>query len=284
MRMYNAISLSSGAARGLYQLGALHAAECNGLLKNVKYFAGTSVGSIIALLLAIGYTPMSLFTHICIEDISKCLQQQSLDIKTLMNHWGAVDISVFREYLAKMIIHKWGGIPTFAELAKDNIYFLCPAYRLKHSQPRVYFNYKTHPNMSVLDAALLSSTIPFLFRSANWEGDFYIDGGVFDLNPVNTLHTFISSSETPNILCVNLDLRRSDEDTVITSLMEYVKEIAFVSMYAQPDIEQSEHIDCIKLVTDVNSQISIQVDNKLKIKWFCAGLEQGLNFFKGKFD
>ena len=53
--MYTGISLSSGAARGIYQLGALHAAECKQFLKDVKYYIGTSIGSMIALLLAVGW-------------------------------------------------------------------------------------------------------------------------------------------------------------------------------------------------------------------------------------
>ena len=42
--MYEAISLSSGSTLGFYQLGALHAAESRGLLKQIKvYVTGVEI-------------------------------------------------------------------------------------------------------------------------------------------------------------------------------------------------------------------------------------------------
>ena len=54
---YNSLVLSGGAVRGLAIIGALQYAYDNFLLKNVKFFFGTSVGAIICYLLVIGYTP-----------------------------------------------------------------------------------------------------------------------------------------------------------------------------------------------------------------------------------
>src|SRR5690348_897778 len=57
-KQYTGLCLSSGGIRGLIQLGALHEFWNRGYLTNLQYYAGSSVGSVISLLLAIGYEPI----------------------------------------------------------------------------------------------------------------------------------------------------------------------------------------------------------------------------------
>ena len=40
----------------------------------------------------------------------------------------------------------------------------------------------------------------------------------------------------------------------------------------------SKHLDLLKLHTDIKAAYNLQLDNKIKIKWFCSGLRQALNF------
>ena len=285
---YKALVLSSGAARGFYQLGALHAFDARHQLDDIKCFAGTSVGAIICLLLAVGWKPINLFSHTCTEDISQFFDFNSLDITRALDKWGMMDPNKLREYIKRMIITKWGGIPTFADLYKHNITFICTAYRMRHHAPKVYFSHHTHPNMSCLDAAMLSANIPLVFQSTRYDGDFYIDGGTFDQNPVRyvldymKLHDMLEPED--KILNISLDLRNfegsRDIDGEIKNISEYVKEIIFLCMYAQDDLttHSSKHLDLLKLHTDIKAAYNLQLDNKIKIKWFCSGLRQALNF------
>ena len=285
--MYIGLSLSGGASRGIYQLGALHAAYSKNLLSSVKYFCGTSIGSIICLLLAIGYEPMDIFTYICINDISKVIDQVSLDLKGIVKNWGLIDINIFKEYFRKLVILKWGGVPTFQELYNAGKILICTSYKLKNTDPRVYFSYKTHPNMSCLDAVLLSSNIPFLFRAVNYDGDYYIDGGIFDNNPAYYLQDYMKEDKIDfekdgKIFACALDMRsiNTPEESVILNAFDYAKEIIMACFYSQSYTISSQHIDYCLLTTDSAEKIVLDVDNKMKISWFCNGLEQGLNFFK----
>ena len=278
--MYSGVSLSSGAIRGIYQLGALHAAQINGSLKNVKVWAGTSVGAVIAMLMAIGWSAMDLFTHICTDDINKHTNLANIDINNALKDWGMFDNIDLRTYVSKMILQKWGGIPTFEELHQAGITFVCTAFKIKSHHPRVYFSYETHPKMSVLDAVMLSVNIPMIFKAINYEGDYYIDGGVFDLNPANHITKYIQQHE--KILSVSLDLRSYNDDCSVNSLMDYVKELVWLSMFNQQPVQDGPQIDNIMLDTDLSIPISLGVNNQTKIKYFVSGLEQGLHFLKSK--
>ncbi len=284
---YIGISLSSGSSRGVYQLGALHAADISEKCNNVKYFAGTSVGSIIALLLAVGWKPLELFSYICIHDFTQVYSLQ-FDIPTAIKKWGAIDITPLREYISKLVIQKAGGIPTFKTLANEGKYFIATAYKLKSKEPNVYFSVDTHPNMSVVDAVLLSSSIPFVFQAQNYDGDYYIDGGCFDLCPSAFLHTYIQTHEKTSthkkVLSVTLDLRQSsdEEQEVISDFMDYLKELVFVVMYNQKPLQSIEAIDTLQLSTEVNDNLHLQIDKQTKIKWFCSGVQQGLEYFTPK--
>jgi hypothetical protein len=289
---YLGISLSSGATRGLYTLGALHAAECNGLLTHVKYYGGCSIGSIIAMLLAIGYKPIELFTVLCTNDISNTVEFGTIDLTEVLKNWGMLSTQPLRSYLSQHIISKYGGIPTFEELYKTtgNV-LVCPAYRLKSSEPRVYFSHLTYPKMSVLDAVMLSSNIPFVFQAMSYEDYYYIDGGTFDLNPIAKVEEMIRADfgrldvlPDYKILSITLDIRTTHEaDGKMKNVYDYIKEIAFLSMYCQQQIASTPTVDNVYLDTGSNAKslALLKLDNKLKMKWFCSGLEQGLAYFKG---
>ena len=278
---YNGVSFSIGAARGFYLLGALHAAEINDKLKQVTYFAGTSIGAAIALLVAVGWTGLEVFTHLCTDDISKYVSMD-LDVQTILTKWGMMNTEKMKVYLTRMIVSKWGGVPTFADLHKQGKVFICCAYRLKSINPCVYFSHKSHASMSTLDAVMLSMNLPFMFEGRQYEGSYYIDGGLFDKNPAKYLETFMLDEEVqPKILALSLGSREASELTEqVASFKEYIQEVLFVSMYQQRRIESSNTIDSLYLQTiNSNSLPSLIISNKTKIDWFCSGLNQGLNYF-----
>lgn len=303
--MYIGISLSSGGARGLYELGAIHAADCNKLLQNVKYYAGCSIGSVICLLLCVGWTSIDLFTTLCTDDFFK-EQTINMDVPTALNKWGVVDTKEYRQYLKRLVLQKYGGVPTFLELYKQTGKILtCCAYRLKSDDPCVYFNYKSHPDMNVIDAVMLSSNIPFLFQATKYNDEYYIDGSMFDANPIRYLERFICKEEnnahflTDNnykLLCISIHPRHRSfgknedddnnetdadekEEKNVTSLMEYIREILFIPMYCLQKVESTRTLHSISLVTCANG-LTLVADNKTKVRWFCEGLQQGLEFLK----
>jgi len=297
-RVFNAVCLSSGSVRGIFQLGALYAADFSGALNQVKYYAGTSVGAIISMLMAVGWHPIDIFTYICVNDFTKLLPN-NLDIVNTFSKWGAVDPQPLKEFIKKMVLQKYGGCPTFKQLAKEGKIFVCPAYRLRHTHSNVYFSPETTPDMSVVDAVMLSSNIPFVFQSQTHQDDYYIDGAVFDHNPASFLSSYITKhhDETPSILNVSVHVRQEEQVTDTSNidsqdgddeklaqlkqltLMEYVKEIMMVALYSQQKVNSTDEIYRMDIHTGTTTWTSLP-DKAEKIKWFCEGTEQALPHFK----
>ena len=75
---FNGLCISSGGIKGVIMLGALHHFYINNKLQDIKYYAGTSVGSIIIYLLSVGYSPLEILAFSCDDEITKQLQNINL--------------------------------------------------------------------------------------------------------------------------------------------------------------------------------------------------------------
>ena len=154
----------------------------------------------------------------------------------------------------------------------------------------MYFNRLTHPNMSTLDAVMLSCSIPFLFFAQSFEGSHYIDGGVFDINPVRYLENYIKQHhnfKNFKVLGVSLAVRcavEENDEGHIETFVDFAKEIMLISLYNQPRLACTLHSDCLNIDTGKSAEgtPALNVDNRTKIRWFCDGLEQGLAYFKSR--
>ena len=65
---FTKLVLSGGGPRGLAIIGALHYAHEKNMLNNINEYYGTSIGSVISLLLLIGYTPVEAFQQFFMID------------------------------------------------------------------------------------------------------------------------------------------------------------------------------------------------------------------------
>jgi len=270
---YNAIVLSSGAARGIYQLGALNYLHSLHLLKDIKYFAGTSVGAAIALCIAIGYTPLEVCSYLCANDVNQCFKFK-LNFYTLLETWGFIDRNILKEYLTSLVIKKVGKIPTFKNLSDTGKIFICTSYCITSEHPKVYFSPKTHPNMSVVEAVMLSANIPLIFTKADFEDDIYIDGGMFDRLPAEFVYSYIADEwETPEVLII--DLSKGTSIKRCNSIQDYIKYILYAPLDTQRHhkfVKKGMHYFLIHCNHDGPLTLTMSTDEK--IKSFCKGSEE----------
>ena len=142
--------------------------------------------------------------------------------------------------------------------------------------------------MSALEAVMLSGNVPFVFEAAKYDNSYYVDGGLFDLNPAHYLEEFIkgeeSTSEHQKILSVSLGIRDVEDEITepIKTILEYAREVLFVSMYQQKEVENTEVIDSMFIKTINPNNFTLDISNQNKIEWFCSGLQQGLDYFMAK--
>ena len=181
-KYFEALVLSGGGFKGFLQLGVLHYLYENGLeLDTITEFSGTSIGSIICLLLIVGYKPLEIFKKILKVKFEDFVRLQSFEEiyknKSLLSIEGAF------EFLDDMIIEKMERIPTLLELFKQTGKTLYSCCAIVNSGSLEFISYKNNPHMLCTKAVRLSSNIPFIFKKIKNDGKIYADGGLLNNIP-----------------------------------------------------------------------------------------------------
>ena len=114
-------------------------------MKEIKNYIGTSSGSIICFLLAIGYTPIEIMVYICTHQLLERIQH--FNVVAMINGGGASSFISIYEQLEKMTIEKIGYIPTFQDLkTKFNANLTCITYNLTENKTE-YLSVDNYPNL-----------------------------------------------------------------------------------------------------------------------------------------
>lgn len=203
MEDFDSIVLSGGGPNGLATLGVLHYYFQKNKIDTtkIKELAGTSIGSVICLLLACGYTPIEILSEMCMIDNFFDFKQTKNIIHNIKN-MGAISIDPFINKISELLIRKTGEIYTFQKLFdKTGKILYISATNVTDTKEIKYF-YKTHPNLSCLEAVKQSCNIPVIFHKIVFEGKCISDGGVSNNYPwdyisessVKTLGVFIEDN------------------------------------------------------------------------------------------
>lgn len=197
--MYSNLVLSGGALRAVALLGAIKYLEDLNLLKNIKQFVGTSAGSIISFLLIIGYKSNEIVK--LFENNVDYITQFNIDIDNLSNildDYGMDDCSRNKEKLEDFLYKKINSKTiTFLELTKKfGVNFVVTGTNLTKRQTD-YFNVDNYPNMNVIDALIISSCIPLIYKPITFNDCLYVDGGIYDNFPLKYFKN--NSTETLGI-------------------------------------------------------------------------------------
>lgn len=115
-KKYDKIVLSGGAIKGFSILGSLQYLYEHQLINDVHKYVGTSVGSGILYLLAIGYTPIEIIVKTITSQFMKKMQ---LNIFSLTQGYGAYDWNVIEEFLKVLTLDKIGRFISLNELYTD---------------------------------------------------------------------------------------------------------------------------------------------------------------------
>lgn len=177
--MIENLVLSGGSIKGLTYLGLIKSLQENpDFYKNIKCFAGASVGSIIStfLVLDIKYEFLTKFID---TDFSQFLQ---LDIEDLIEKFGLDSGKNYME-LIEEILGEDKEI-TFLDIFKKTGKRLIISATCLNNYNIEYFDYISHPKLKVIDGIRASISIPFLFTSVCMNDKTYIDGALLEPMPI----------------------------------------------------------------------------------------------------
>ena len=208
-------------------IGSLKALESR--LVDVKEISGSSAGSILALLLALGLSVDEIFEISLSLNIPEFVK---LRIGSFFNKFGFVDLDPIRNKLVEVC----GCDPTFEEL---DMKIYVSAYCLNSSTTE-YFSRDTHPKMKVIDAVCMSMAIPLIFACGKYQGRTYVDGGTQEQYPMSPF----LDKKPHEVTCIKLKMDRVYQEeinnprqfveslirSVVTNREEYSKYINLIEI------------------------------------------------------
>jgi predicted patatin/cPLA2 family phospholipase len=198
---FDTICMSGGGIKGFSFVGALDYLESNSYIDTtkIKNWVGTSAGAILCFLFTLGYTIQEIIDFILNFNFSKVQSEPSID--NLLVGFGIDDGSKLKFIIIEFLKEKYDLEDiTFIELFNlTNKKFTIIGTNFSKGT-EVVFNYETTPNMSVIMAVRISSSVPVIFTPVLYESDYWIDGAFVNnfpikyCNPNTTLGIYIKNS------------------------------------------------------------------------------------------
>jgi len=190
---YEYLVLSGGGVKCVAEAGAVLELERRGILQNMKGFAGTSGGSILAALLACKYTAREIIDMLMQLDYKQMLDvawEPAECIERLLKGFGICTGNFLLNFMQEKIGAKTGDENiTLAELYKVTGLELVITVSCVNEQIPYYLSHQTAPDCPVALAVRMSSSIPYVFESVEWKGRRWVDGGMLDNDPITCFNS-----------------------------------------------------------------------------------------------
>ena len=265
---YDTICISGGSVKGLTALGSIQYLYDNFLNEKLVNFIGTSCGSIICYLLAIGYTPIEIMVYICTNHIVEKIQ--NFNLVDMINGNGATSYNPINETLEKITLDKIGRLITMGELKeKYKKKLICVTYNITLNKTE-YISYENYPELPCLIALRMSCNIPLLFDTFKYMNNYYLDGALTDNFPLEKAQEIGSK-------IIGFVLHSQDPpDNPSNKMLEYFFGIIniFIKDMTQKQIKQkNEKSTIINLYSKVSNMFDFFVKSRDKLEMFSQGYQ-----------
>lgn len=269
--------LSGGSIKGISHIGSLKILNEYGILTNIKTIACSSVGSAIAILHCIGFTPDEMFNFIDMFDVTQFLRMKP---SNLLHNFGLDDGSRLTFIMGKMMESKnVSKNITLKELYEiSNIHLIITTTCLNNKET-LYISRLTHPNMEVLTAFRMSTAIPLIYTPVIYNGVTYIDGGILDNYPI---HLFKDDLKSTIGVCIktNFDYKPNVENMEDFTFAVFSCLIDCVSCNSIKGFEKNTIIINVEEIPIYSAKVTTEDKQKL----YNTGIETTKLFCKNFFD
>jgi NTE family protein len=202
---YQNLAFKGGGIRGIAYMGALEKLDELGIVDGIQRVAGTSSGAIAATLLSFRLPvadTLALFNDLDLSSIPQKNNHERIEkiltianpgsYKRLFDNYGWYSSEYFYQWISQVVAEKCKGNPRatfryFKNIGFRDLYIV--ASNISRHRPEI-FSFESTPDVAVADAVRLSMSIPLYFEALRFDGrqfgqgDFYVDGGLFNNYPV----------------------------------------------------------------------------------------------------
>lgn len=180
------LSLSYCGTRGIGQIGSLKGITryIPDFLSKVHTFIGCSAGAVNALFLSLGFSLFEILYYSINFSVAKGYQDIHLARIFDAGSMGVMSHDRIRKKTEKIILKKYSKVPTLAEAyAITGKRYIAVAVNDTQSKPE-YYDYQSAPNLSCIEAMIMSMSAPFLFYQYMYKKERIVDGCLMDPYPL----------------------------------------------------------------------------------------------------
>ncbi|AUT19077.1 hypothetical protein DSLPV1_106 [Dishui lake phycodnavirus 1] len=227
-------------------------------LKDVEEISGSSAGAILGLFLTLGYSMDEIVDILFSADMEKFVK---IKVASFFTNFGFVDTGPIREEFVRLCRCD----PTFSDLDKK---LYVAAFCLNTSET-VYFSRDSHPDMKVIDAVLMSMSVPLIFSTGKYKGYTYTDGGTTESFPV----TPFLGKQPHQVFCIKLKSTKKYQE-------EIKNHIQFLEALLRSTLNNRrstviENMSVVELDVGELNVFDFTIDLETKGKLYTKGFDHG---------
>ena len=262
------LALSGGGIRGAVHIGVLKALEENNI--KIDIIGGTSSGSLVAALYAMGYSPIHIYelfkrygktitrmeTGSIINGVGGYIVNKKINISGISD--GSMIEELYNEFANRKNIYKMSDmkmpivIPTID--IKDGKEYV---FTSKESHNKSYKKYIT--DISVGSAVRASSSFPGVFCPYEYENHIFLDGGTIDNIPVSE----VFKCGADKVITVNFEPIKITESSNVMDIVLRTIDI-MGNKIIENDVEKSDFILTIPTDDEIGFLESNQIEKCYK--------------------
>jgi predicted acylesterase/phospholipase RssA len=273
--MYTSLVVSGGGLKGFCSLGCLHYLQTKGMLKGLKIFSGTSIGSVVCGLVACRIAPSLIFSKLYNKELIDIDSVSIVDnISNFFDRYGFLDIVTIlkhvRDILNESCIH--GENITFQDVKNifDNELYITAVNLSKRCLTT--FSYQTHPTMPIIRAMELSCNIPLIFVRQVYEGDEYIDGSIGEHIPLRMAEYGECACIVTRFSSFTLDPTTFNNNGLISYLLRLSTVPVSINIRSTIDeIKNNDRVKLFDILMEGAREIPTSISRAKKLEMFKCG-------------
>jgi NTE family protein len=182
-----AVAFGAGGLDGFQELGALHVLQKEGKLRRTRRFVGTSAGSIVAFIAALGMRALNVMKYVAETDTSGLFR---FKLTNLTTDYGMDDATGLFAFLSTLLESLCPGASelTFAGLREATGHHLMVSTTCLTDLKLEVMDPDHSPDLRIIDVVRASCSVPLLFTSPVLNNKRYVDGGLLAYHPHKLLH------------------------------------------------------------------------------------------------
>jgi NTE family protein len=214
---------------------------------NIKSIYTTSAGSLIGTLMSLNYNLNDIENYILKRPWDKL---QPIEPENILNIWsekGIFDekfvLDIINPLLKCLSLYSNINLKEFYEFNNIDLHIFTSKIKNGYFET-IDLNHKSYPDLELYKAITMSSAFPIAFKPIEYNGEYYIDGGLCNNFPLNFCLTETKCNKD-EILAINYSKKSNDENYLInnnTNVINYTMKIILNMKYMISNEHNQEQI------------------------------------------